>query len=189
VEMVRSLKPRMNQEEAARCFSPGGIRGVIGKLRKGPLLRLSQAYVPFALYRVEVCNRGRGSVRWLAMDAVSGLLDLYEFEGPPAPAELVELQTRNRPAPALDAASGRQLLEDRVRRMFFQTGFWRLSDFRINTDRMEELIHVPYWLGFFGRGTLARVGVIDARRRSREGSKARAFFTAWLAGETEIEAQ
>jgi hypothetical protein len=183
VSMVRSLKPRMNQEEAMRCFAPGGLRGAITGLRKGPLLRIGKAYVPFALYRVQVRNRGREAVRWLAMDAVSGLLDLYELEGVPEQADVVELETRNRPAPALDAFRSGQLLGDKVRRIVFPMGFWRLSDFRIVLDRMDELIYVPYWLGFFGRSEFARVEVIDARRGRLEGSKARAFFTAWLSGE------
>jgi hypothetical protein len=185
--MVRSLQPRMNRQEAVRCFSPGGMRGAVAALRKGPLLRIGEAYVPFALYQVRVSNRGRESVRWLAMDAVSGLLDLYELDGVPKPSDVVELETRNRPAPALDEFCSGRLLEDKVRRIVFPLGFWRLSDFRITLDRMDELIYVPYWLGFFGRNEFASVEVIDARRGRLEGSKARAFFTAWLSGETSGE--
>jgi hypothetical protein len=41
-------------------------------------------------------------------------------------------------------------------------------------------IYVPYWVGFRGRGSRARLAVIDAVRRKPEGAKVRQLLRTWL---------
>jgi hypothetical protein len=40
-------------------------------------------------------------------------------------------------------------------------------------------LHIPYWLGFYGRAFL-RCRVLNAVRRRMEGAKAAALFESWL---------
>jgi hypothetical protein len=41
-------------------------------------------------------------------------------------------------------------------------------------------VHVPYWTGFFGRGDVASLVVVDAVRCAVEGPKVRRLISGWL---------
>jgi hypothetical protein len=68
-----------------------------------------------------------------------------------------------------------------VRRIVYQTGFFRVRGLRIRATRLALDLHVPYWLGFYERGGALRLRVLDAVRCRFEGGKARALFEGWLA--------
>jgi hypothetical protein len=142
---------------------------------------VADVYVPFHLYRVQVHQRDRPWTAWFAQDAVTGCLDPYQFDGPPRADDLVRVETRNRPEPALTASEAESLLRDKLRRVVFQTGFFRVRGLRFELERVELDLHVPFWLGFYGAGEAARLRVLDGVRRRVEGGKARALFEGWLA--------
>jgi hypothetical protein len=171
---IRCLRPNVTQAEAlAALESRGG-------LVRGQLRQVAPAYLPFRLYQVEVLNRGDIKTALYAADAVSGLLDLYEFKAVPAEAELQTVVTRNCPSARLSAALALELLQNKVRRAIFQTGFFGVRGLEIRARPLEIELHVPYWLGFFGRGDRANLQAMDAVRRRFEGAKARAVFSDWL---------
>jgi hypothetical protein len=172
---IRSLAPSVTQIEAVAAFE-GRMRRLFG----APLRSVAAAYVPFRLYEVEITNRGRCSTTLFAADAVNGSLDLYEFERPPADAELVSVESRNSPPAQLEETLSLRLVEEKVRRAVFQAGFFRVSGLSVSARRLPIDIHVPYWLGFFGNEGRARVRVMNAVRRQMEGAKARALFEDWL---------
>ncbi len=178
---IHSLKPSVTREEAAKKFSPGGLPGLARGLLVGPLRSIAEVYVPFRLYHVEIQNASHRQVRLFGLDAVCGALDLYSFDGLPGPSELVEVETANRPEPTLAESRAQEILLDKVRRLTFGTGFFRLSHFSIRAAPIAFDLHIPYWLGFFGGGERAHIAVIDAVRRCFEGGKAREFFRSWLA--------
>ena len=171
---IRCLRANVTQEEAVAALERRG-----GLLR-GQLRQVAAAYLPFRMYHVEVVNRGATKVALYAADAVSGVLDLYEFNAAPAEAELVTVTTRNAPAARLETPVALQLLEGKVRRAIFQTGFFGVRGLQIRTRSLDCEFHVPYWLGFFGHGERATLQAMDAVRRTFEGAKARAVFSDWL---------
>lgn len=173
---VRCLRPNVTQAEAVEALERRA-----GLLR-GQLRQVAAAYLPFRLYRVEVINRGVRKVSLYAADAVSGLLDLYELEAPPADPDLLTVVTRNCPGARLGAALAIELLQNKVRRAIFQTGFFGVRGLEIRAQPLELEFHVPYWLGFFGRSERATLQAMDAVRRRFEGAKARAVFSDWLTG-------
>jgi hypothetical protein len=173
---IRSLRPNVTQEEALTALERRS-----GLLR-GRLRQMAAAYLPFRLYRVEVINRGATKVGLYAADAVSGVLDLYEFESAPADTQLVTVTTRNAPTARLQTQAALELLENKVRRAIFQTGFFGVRGLQIRSRPLEFEFHVPYWLGFFGDRQRATLQAMDAVRRSFEGAKARAVFSDWLMG-------
>lgn len=177
---IRSLRPNVTREEAIAALRRGGIAGVPRRLGRGPLRSIADVYVPFRLYRVEVLNGGRHAAQWLALDAVRGSLDLYGFNCPPDPAEMVELQTRNSLELALDEARSREILAEKVRRQIFLSGFFRIRDLSIRPEQVPLELYIPYWVGFYGRGARAHVSVMDAVRRRFEGAKARELLQGWL---------
>jgi hypothetical protein len=171
---IRSLRANVTQEEAlAALESRGG-------LLRGRLRQIASAYLPFRLYHVEVANRGATKVGLYGADAVSGQLDLYEFDAAPAASDLITLTTRNAPVARIAESLALELLENKVRRAVFQTGFFGVRGLQIRARPLDVEFHVPYWLGFFGNGERATLQAMDAVRRSFEGAKARAIFSDWL---------
>ncbi len=178
---ILCLKPNCTRQEALDRFIPVGLSGILTSLARGPLRMIADAYVPFQLYRVEITNAARHESVLIAVDAVCGRLDPYRFEKIPGAAELMEIETRNRPEPLLDAARAGEIAAEKVRRMIYSTGFFRIRSLAIHAESVPLEFHVPYWIGFFGSGERARLGVLDAVRRRWEGGKARQFFYEWLA--------
>ena len=176
---IRSLRPNVTQAEAVAAFQ--GRAGTLLRRALGSELRtVAAAYLPFRLYEVEVNNRGAGSIALFAPDAVNGSLDPYQFDHVPRDAELETIETRNCPAAQMDEARSLQLLEGKVERAVFQAGFFRVRGLRVRARRLPLDFHVPYWLGFFGKGARAGLQVMDAVRREFQGAKARALFRDWL---------
>jgi hypothetical protein len=178
---IRTLKPNVTQKEAVRAFSAPGFSALYWRLRVGPLQKIADAYVPFWLYRVRY-ELGRTShTRLFALDAVDGSLDLFEFPRIPEQRELVSVDSRNRMAPSLTAGRAEAILREKVLRIIFQQGFFKLRESRLQIAREPGEMYLPYWLGFYGSSGSVRCRVLDAVRRRIEGAKASAFFEQWLA--------
>jgi len=150
-------------------------------MRTGPLQRIADVYVPFRLYRVRYALNKEKVQRILAMDAVEGSLDLFEFRTVPADAELIDVQTRNLLPSLLSDEAARQILRDKVLRIVFQQGFFKMREASLEIEALRGGIHLPYWLGFYGSSHALRCRAMDAVRRKLEGAKASAFFEQWLA--------
>ena len=171
---IRCLRANVTQAEALAALERRS--GLV----RGRLRQMAAAYLPFRLYAVEVANRGTTIEALYAADIVSGVLDLYEFSAAPADAELQTVTTRNTPTARIDGSLALQLLENKVRRAIFQTGFFGVRGLQIRARPLDCEFHVPYWLGFFGNGERATLQAMDAVRRTFEGAKARAVFNDWL---------
>jgi hypothetical protein len=163
---IRALKPNVTQEEAVRAFSGAGVSAFYWRMRSGPLRRIADAYVPYFLYRVK---------------HVDGSLDLFEFPRIPEERELLALDGRNRLQATLTEERAAELLRDKVLRVIFQRGFFKIRDARLQITPVRCELHLPYWLGFHERDGAVRCRVMDAVRRRMEGAKACAFFDQWLA--------
>jgi hypothetical protein len=177
---IQSLKPNVTQQEALRTFSGVRPSTLYWRMCSGPLRRIADVYVPYWLYRVQY-NLGRATHSTLfAIDAVNGSLDLFTFPRIPAADDLVSIYTRNRVAPSLEHPSAEALLRQKVLRVIFQQGFFKVRDLQLEIELRPLEVHVPYWLGFYGHAA-ARCRVLNAVRRRMEGAKASALFESWLA--------
>jgi hypothetical protein len=178
---IRTLKPNVTQEEAVRTFSAPGLSALYWRMRGGPLQKIAGAYVPFRLYRVRYELGRAPQTRLFALDAVDGSLDLFEFPRIPGEQELLSVDGRNRLTPALSDERALELLREKVLRIIFQQGFFKLREPRLDVSREICEMYLPYWLGFYGSQEAVRCRVMDAVRRRIEGAKASAFFEQWLA--------
>ena len=176
---IQTLRPNVTQQEALRKFSGVGLSTFYWRMRSGPLQRIADVYVPYRLYRVQYNIAKATHSTLFAMDAVSGSLDLFTFPCVPAEHGLVSVHTRNYIAPSLQPTSAEALLRQKVLRVIFQQGFFKLRDLKLEAVLEPLELHVPYWLGFYGNVNV-RCRVMDAVRRRVEGAKASAFFEAWL---------
>lgn len=181
---ILSLKPNVSESDALRRFSAFGFGRLYWTVRIGPLQRIAALYVPFWLYRASYSMNRSKVARWFALDAVEGTLDLFEFRGIPTDEQLRETETRNALPAHLDPLVAEERLREKVLRLIFQQGFFKLRDVNLQVSREPVDFHVPYWLAFHGSGadgSLVRCRVLDAVRRKLEGAKASAFFEHWLA--------
>ena len=175
---IRALRPNVTQEEAVRAFSGAGVSALYWRMRSGPLRRIADAYVPYFLYRVKYAGV---PARLFAIDAVDGSLDLFEFPKIPVERELLSLDGRNRLKAALTEERAAELLRDKVLRVIFQQGFFKIRDASLEITPVRCELHLPYWLGFHERRGAVRCRVMDAVRRRIEGAKASSFFEQWFA--------
>jgi hypothetical protein len=178
---IRSLRPNVSREEAIRAFTATGLASFYWKLRIGSLQRIADAYIPFRIYKVHYSAGGGRHTHHFALDAVDGSLDLFEFSEPPGSAETVTVSTRNHPPSSLTETLSESLLRDKVLRLIFQRGFFKVRDVQLQTEQLPGEIHLPYWLGFYGTSEDLRCRVMDAVRRRIEGARASALFEHWLA--------
>lgn len=177
---IQTLKPNVTLQEALRTFSGAGLSTLYWRMRSGPLRRIADVYVRYWLYRVQY-NMGRTTHRTLfAMDAVNGSLDLFTFPRLPDAADLIRVHTRNYVAPSLPPSGAEGLLRQKLLRVIFLQGFFKVRDLNLEIAREPLELHVPYWLGFYGHA-VARCRVLNAVRRRMEGAKASALFESWLA--------
>jgi hypothetical protein len=176
---IRCLKPNVTREEAIRHFSNGMVNGV-AKWIRGPVRSLAELYIPYRLFQVKIRSAGREQNQTFALDAVLGVLDLYQLPAPTADDQFLTLQTRNVLPVGLDAAQAEERLIEKVRRMIFTHGFFRVRDLKIEAIPLSGEICVPYWVCFRGSSERVHLAVLDAVRRRPEGAKVRRLVEAWL---------
>jgi hypothetical protein len=119
------------------------------------------------------------------------VLDLYQFPSPPDNEQVITLQTRNVLPTGLDASQAAELLMEKVRRMVFTRGFFRVRGLKIEANPIADEICVPYWVCFRGPDDQVHLAVLDAVRRRAEGAKVRRLVEEWLrhdAGNTALQA-
>jgi hypothetical protein len=183
METINSLKPNVSLEKARERLNTDGFGGILRRARLGRLRALAQIYIPFDSFRIEI-NRGEGAeTALMAVDAVTGALDPYSFDHLPSQADCIEVRTRNILPRTLSPQLSRSNAEQRVRRLLFQRGFFRIRVLEIKAELQPLAICVPYWVGFYGVDSELRLAVIDAVRGEMEGGKLRMLLRQWFAGE------
>lgn len=175
---IRILKPNVTQEEALQAFSAAGLSALYWRIRRGPLRRMAEVYVQYFLFHVEHRN---AQPRLFAMDGVDGSLDLFEFPRVPGHSEVLTCDEHNRLEAQMTVERAMELLREKVLRIIFQQGFFRLREVRLEITLIPCELHLPYWVGFYGSDGSLRCRVMDAVRRRMEGAKASTFFEHWLA--------
>jgi len=170
VPRIRTLRPYIAREEALRDFSRGRIAGVRSAVF-GQVQQVVDFYIPYRFFQMTggANRQPRGSI--LGVDAVTGKLDLYQFESLPGPDDIDYVETRNCVPPLLDETSARELLRQKSR---------RTSGTELPAEAIPGDIYIPYWVGFRGPGMGSRFSVIDAMRGQIEGRKVRNLLREWL---------
>ena len=115
-----------------------------------------------------------------AADALSGLFDPIRLDQQLPTTSLPETSSRNIVPPATDARAVSEHLRDRLLRMIYQRGFFRIDARGLRVTPLDRTLYLPYWVGFYDNGTTAKVRVLDAVRGSFEGAKVREALVGWL---------
>lgn len=177
---IQSLRASVTRKQASEQFNGRDLAGLWRRLRLGPVRSIADVYVPFRLFSMEIRNGPREEKRFLAVDAVAGTLDPYGFDAIPSQENVVEVETRNGLPAKLGESKLREIAIERTRRRLYSEGFFKIRELSISAEPVAMELHVPYWIGFFGRGERAHLVVLDAVRRRFEGAKARVVFEEWL---------
>jgi hypothetical protein len=177
--LIRSLRPNVTREEAVQHLSPDGLVELGRQLAFGSLRSIANFYIPFQLFEVEITNAGNRDTRILGLDRVNGSLDLYDFDQRPPEAQMIEVETRNFLEPQLDSAEINKKVIEKVQRVLFSRGFFRMRNLEIKANPIGD-VYVPYWVGFRGSDAVSRITVMDAIRRKVEGAKVRHLLETWL---------
>jgi hypothetical protein len=178
---VLSLRANVSQQDAVRAFEASTLSSLYWRTMRGPMRRLGLGYVPFCLYHVQYNIGAARHSRWFALDRVQGTLDLFEFPGEPSTHQLIEIATRNHILPSLSNEQVEDVLHDKVLRIIFQQGLFRVRKTGLQLRKSAIEFSMPYWLGFYGHDGRVRCRVLDAVRRRMEGEKATQLFETWLA--------
>ena len=183
---IRVLPARLDREQAVAVFT-GGVVGQARQLMHGPLRSVARVSIPFRSVEVIIGSRRQRERMVLGVDAIAGILDLYRFDEEPS-APVVQIRTRNDLEPVLSPAAARDIAAARVRRMLYRrVGFFAIRNRQLDVRSIEDVLYVPYWIGFFGRGDRASIVAIDAVRRQTEGLKVRRLIEMWLARPARVE--
>ena len=177
---IITLRRNVTREQALRAFSGATLSNALWRMRVGPLQRIAEAYVPFAVYTARYELRDSAKRQTFAMDVVNGSLDLFEVPRAREQRHVETIATINCLSPALSENRADEFLRGKLLRLIFQQGFFKVREPKLEITREAGYLYIPYWLGFYGNGTL-NCRVMDAVRRRFEGAKARTFFEEWLA--------
>jgi hypothetical protein len=115
----------------------------------------------------------------LAIDAMTGELDLYGFEAVPEAAELMVVETTQFGIPTLSEHDALARLREKVRRSIYQQGFFQVADLSI-TGELIMVCYLPYWVAIYEQKQQANIEVIDAVRGRFEGAKVQELILDWL---------
>jgi hypothetical protein len=178
---IRSVKPNVTRDEAIRQFSGRGLSGALRRIVLGRLHSVAELYIPFRLFRVRISNDGVNEEKLVALDAVSGSLDLFQFDHLPDVAEMISIETRNCPEAAVTDSVLTERITAKLRRVLYSRGFFKMRDLQLHALPLPDELHIPYWIGFRGPDGHVRISVIDAVRRRPEGAKVRRLVEEWLA--------
>ena len=84
---IRALKANVTREQAVEQFSSRGLFRIFRNQAFGRLRSVAEFYVPFRIFRTRIENRGAMNENLVALDVVTGTLDLFKFDRLPGNSE------------------------------------------------------------------------------------------------------
>lgn len=177
---IHSLQRRMEYDAALRKLNNTEGLGIVHRWLTGTLRGIAEVYIPYRLYKVTSHDNGAATIRYYAVDAAAGTLDPYEFVTAPEADAWTEVDTRNLHPVQLNQNQTQTLVVEKVRRLLYSRGFFRIANPTISAELTEPEFYVPYWAGFYGDEHNLSVTVLDAVRQTVEGNKLRRLVKTWL---------
>jgi hypothetical protein len=172
--LVTSIRAELSRDQATRK-----MRGPLREARRGRLEEVVDFYIPFRLFEVSISNASKKVESLLAVDSVTGRLDLYPFDEQPTVEQEMKVETDRVAKSALSEAQSFSVLKEKVRRRVYLKGLFRVRSFQLRA-RCAARLHIPYWVGVYGRGGRMNLDVIDALRGSFAGREAREMVAQWF---------
>lgn len=176
---LQCLAPQITDDEVRKLFTNRWRQ-----FRLGRFLFDTSFYFPYHLFRVRVQNGKRDATQFLAIDAVTGNLDLYRFDSAPTDEDFLEVETPQFGPMRLSEDEAFMRLQEKVQRSVYQQGFFQIADLRI-TGKQIALYYFPYQAGFYQRSNQLKIEVVDLIRGRFEGAKVREMVESCLVQDSE----
>jgi hypothetical protein len=172
--LITTVKPNIPREQAVAKF-----RGSLSQFRHGRLRLAVDFYIPYHIFRLSWGGARKKSATFLAADAVTGALDLIEFDRLPAEREQLRVDTQRVVEARIADEEGYCLAREKMTRLVFREGFFKLT--RMNSEvELAASLHIPYWVGVYEREGRAHLEIINALRGRFEGAKLREIVAEWF---------
>src|SRR5262245_9883299 len=110
------------------------------RLKHGRLRFAVEFYIPYRFFRTTWDDGRSKSVAFLAADAVTGKLDLIEFNQLPADGEMVNVDTRMIAEERINDEEARNLVREKILGLTYKkNGFFKLSRLNVVTELAASL--------------------------------------------------
>jgi hypothetical protein len=173
--LITSYKPNVTAARANTMF-----RDSMRELRYGRLRVVIDFHLPYYLFMVRMVNGQKSIDSLYGIDAINGRLDLYQFGKKWSAEKCRKVETSYALSPQIDPQLAFDRLKEKMLRMIFMRGVFKLREWKVNGDMIERF-HIPYWIGVYERKNNAHLEVIDAVRGRFEGAKVREMMVGWFA--------
>jgi hypothetical protein len=172
--IIPCVKPNISRAQAVAKFY-----GRFNTLRHGRPRIVTDFYIPYRFFRM-TRNDGRPSRDALiAADAVTGKLDLIQFDRLPEEWRRTTVDTAMVAEERVNEEEAYRQVRESMARSIFMKGFFRLSRVSVEIELAARL-HIPYWVGVYERNDRAHLEIINALRGRFEGAKLREMVTEWF---------
>jgi len=171
----------MSRAEANQQFCGGGFFCHFFPFQsRGQFLGSHKIFIPYQPFQVRIVNRGCELVHHLALDSVTGELDLHCVELTWNEDDILPPESDHVLMSRLSLDCMQEVLLDQVRRRVYLSGFFGLQNLSIDAQTTGPEIYLPYWVGFYRKKDRVGIDVIDAYRKKPEGAKIRNLIFEWL---------
>jgi hypothetical protein len=170
--IITSIKSNTSRDEAVATFYSG-----FNEQRHGRLRIVSDFYIPYRFFQI---NR---TDAFLAADAVTGKLDLIQFDSLPDEGNRITVDTAMAVEERVNEEEAYRSVRESMTRSIFMKGFFKLS--RVNVEiELAASLHIPYWIGVYERNDRAHLEIINGLgvglRGRFEGAKLREIVAEWF---------
>ncbi|MBO0862173.1 MAG: hypothetical protein J2P21_27495 [Chloracidobacterium sp.] len=172
--IITSIKTKISREQAVAKF-----RDRFNELRYGRLQMVTDFYIPYRFFRMNRSDRRSSTRTFIAADAVTGKLDLIQFDRQPEEGACLTVDTAMVAEELINEAETYRLVRESMMRSIFMKGFFKLSRVNVEVEMIRSL-HIPYWTGVYERGDRAHLEIINALRGRFEGAKIREVLAEWF---------
>jgi hypothetical protein len=163
----------------SRARATAMFRGPLRELKYGRLRIVIDFYLPYYLFLVRTENRRKVVDSLYGIDAISGILDPYQFDEPLTAVNRREVETSCSLPLQIGPQEAFRTLEERMRRLIFMESLFKVRAWKMSGELVESF-YMPFWVGIYERGDRAHLEVIDAVRGRFEGAKVREIVAGWF---------
>ena len=172
--VITSIKSNISRDQAVAKF-----RGRFNELRHGRLRMVTDFYIPYRFFRLNRSDRRSSTRMFLAADAVTGKLDLIQFDRQPEEGACLTVDTAMVAEELVNEEETYSLVRENMMRAIFMKGFFKLNRVDVKIELATSL-HIPYWIGVFERDDRAHLEIINSLQGRLEGAKMREIVTEWF---------
>jgi hypothetical protein len=166
--IITSIKSNTSRDEAVAKFC-----GRLNELRYGRPRIVADFYIPYRFFQITRTDT------FLAADAVTGKLDLIQFDRLPEESQRMTVDTAMVAEERVSEEEAYGLIRESMTRSIFMKGFFKLSHVNVEIELAASL-HIPYWVGVYERNDLAHLEIINGLRGRFEGAKLREIVSGWF---------